>query len=139
MFFTMSKLILNIKEYKIFLNFNSKCNKKKLNINILYTFFLFKTNIFCNILNTKIANLLKFKGYQYISPYWNALLIKGNLIKIKKNMFNTTIFVSNHIETFYLNRTLYLNSPLIYNIINQKSKKIIKYIKYLKKENKFFI
>lgn len=138
---------LNIIKYKTFLNFNLICNsnnknilKNKMSIQLYYHFFLLKQiAIFCNILK-KNKGSIKFNGYQYISPYWNTLLIKGGLVKVKKNNLNTTLTIKNHIETYYLTRTLYLNTPLIYNIINQKQKKINKRLKILKKKvYKFFL
>lgn len=97
-------------------------------ISILNYFIYFNNSfnkIYCSILLKK-KQFVKFKGYQYLFPYWNQMLIKGNLIKLKKNLFNNSIIVLNIIEGFNIKRFILLYSPLFDFVVNQKIKQIWK-------------
>jgi len=52
-------------------------------------------------------------------------MISASLLKLKRNLFNTSIIFSNYIDGSYIKRYIFVFSPLLSYIVNQKENKIL--------------
>lgn len=89
-----------------------------------YEYQIKQSFIYLSILN-KNSGFIRYKGYQYFYPFWHKIMISASFIKIKRNLFNTSITFSNYIDGSYIKRYIFIFSPLLSYIVNQRENKLL--------------